>query len=304
MQSNLILNIFLSTAETYFLLGIIILIIIAFVSIATAISKKRERKASQAKEEAKYEAKKDAGYSYFDLNDDLDIGSNVDYTASHQDVMRSDSKQISIMLKPIKNKPRPLRKVRKKEVEYTAPLQKESSFNKDHIYNEEVSRKPGIISMYLDVEGFYRFKLITSANETVAISKAHATRFSCIRAMRLAIIAGKYAEVTDSTDTEYLQMLRVYIFEISRDLENRFRFKLKTGTLQDILVSPGYTSKFNCINGVKSVRNILEFHSLRDDTSNTFVANFEEEVRAIWQDVVLDEEEITEEEQVKASVNY
>ncbi|NLZ65065.1 MAG: DUF1508 domain-containing protein [Clostridiales bacterium] len=99
-------------------------------------------------------------------------------------------------------------------------------------------------------------------------------------------------------------MLRVYIFEISRDLENRFRFKLKTGTLQDILVSPGYTSKFNCINGVKSVRNILEFHSLRDDTSNTFVANFEEEVRAIWQDVVLDEEEITEEEQVKASVNY
>lgn len=95
------------------------------------------------------------------------------------------------------------------------------------------------------------------------------------------------------------------MFEISRDLENKFRFKLKTRTLQDILVSPGYVSKFNCINGVKSVRNVLEFHTLRDDTSKTFVANFEEEVRAVWQEYISDDSDSeAANEDVKASIGY
>lgn len=314
MYSNIISSIFMSSVGTYVVLGLLILIIIAVVSIASTISKNRERRASQAKTEAKLGEKKDANYTYFELEKESDSNSDIDYSSGHQDVMRSDSKQTSIMLKPIKSRPRPPKKI-KKVVEESGPKEKEKTFNKDHIYNDEVARKTGTISMYKDVEGLYRFKLITSANETIALSKAYTTRFACIRGIKLAINAGKYAEVADSTDTEYLQMLRVYIFEISRDLDNRFRYKLKTGTLQDIIVSSGYRSKFNCINGVKSARSVLEFHSLRDDTSKTFIANFDEEVKAIWQeeekekentneDSFVDADSLVAKEEIKASINY
>ncbi|HHX49437.1 MAG TPA: DUF1508 domain-containing protein [Clostridiales bacterium] len=304
MQLNLLLNIFLATTQTYLLLGVVILVIIAIVSIIATISKKKARKKSQAKDEVKYEEKQDNTFIEPIFSKD-DESSNVDFDSSHQDVMRLSSAQTSIMLKPIKSRPRPPKKARAKEIKEEIVELKESSFNKDHIYDEELFKKPGIISMYLDVDGLYRFKIITSANETIAISKAHINRFSCIKAIKLAIVAGKYAEVVDSTDAEYMQMLRMYMFEISRDLENKFRFKLKTRTLQDILVSPGYVSKFNCINGVKSVRNVLEFHTLRDDTSKTFVANFEEEVRAVWQEYISDDSDSeAANEDVKASIGY
>ena len=43
-------------------------------------------------------------------------------------------------------------------------------------------------------------------------------------------------------------------FEIYQDAKSEYRFRLKAGNGQIILVSEGYTTKANCINGVNSVK--------------------------------------------------
>lgn len=43
-------------------------------------------------------------------------------------------------------------------------------------------------------------------------------------------------------------------FEIYKDKREEFRFRLKAGNGKTILVSEGYKTKTNCINGIESVR--------------------------------------------------
>lgn len=44
-------------------------------------------------------------------------------------------------------------------------------------------------------------------------------------------------------------------FEVFHGKDNQFYFRLKAGNGQTILASEGYTTKANCLNGVKSVKN-------------------------------------------------
>ena len=43
-------------------------------------------------------------------------------------------------------------------------------------------------------------------------------------------------------------------FEIYKDSENKFRFRLKSGNGQNIIASQGYTRKSSCVNGINSVK--------------------------------------------------
>ncbi|PHS65746.1 MAG: hypothetical protein COB12_06655 [Flavobacterium sp.] len=43
-------------------------------------------------------------------------------------------------------------------------------------------------------------------------------------------------------------------FEIKKDKRGEFRFNLKAGNGQTILVSEGYKAKTSCLNGIESVR--------------------------------------------------
>ncbi len=43
-------------------------------------------------------------------------------------------------------------------------------------------------------------------------------------------------------------------FEIYKDSENKFRFRLQASNGQNIIASQGYTRKSNCINGINSVK--------------------------------------------------
>lgn len=44
-------------------------------------------------------------------------------------------------------------------------------------------------------------------------------------------------------------------FEVYKDRGGEFRFRLKATNGQNILVSEGYKTKSNCLNGIESVRN-------------------------------------------------
>ncbi len=43
-------------------------------------------------------------------------------------------------------------------------------------------------------------------------------------------------------------------FEIFKDKEGKFRFRLKSGNGQNIIASQGYTTKTSCMNGISSVK--------------------------------------------------
>ncbi len=43
-------------------------------------------------------------------------------------------------------------------------------------------------------------------------------------------------------------------FEIFKDKEGKFRFRLKSGNGQTIIASQGYTTKTSCLNGIASVK--------------------------------------------------
>ena len=44
-------------------------------------------------------------------------------------------------------------------------------------------------------------------------------------------------------------------FEIYKDKEGKFRFRLQANNGQNIIASQGYTTKTSCMNGIKSVKN-------------------------------------------------
>ena len=76
---------------------------------------------------------------------------------------------------------------------------------------------------------------------------------------------------------EYVASIGRTVFEIYRDNERKFRFRLTAANASNILASQGYTSKVNCINGTESVRNIAAFHNLVDDTAAEADDNAEEQ---------------------------
>lgn len=285
MALSLNANMIMANAGIYVFLGLIILAIVFVVSIVTSRRKRKRQRLEQERKNKEIAAQVANNYDFLIFGDPDGESEEGGFSSAHGDVLRDDGigSTTSIMLKPIKSKDRPPRKP-KGELAKREPQEKESSFNKDHIYDEEASRKLGSIVMYVDHEGLFRYKLLTSKHETVAISKAHPTKYACYKSIKLAIKAAKFAQVADTSDEDYLEMLREYTFAVYKDKQGMFRFKLKSCTLQDIMASPGYNYKFNCVNGIKSVRNILEFHTIVDDTKVEDPIDYLAQVRSFWED--------------------
>ena len=52
-----------------------------------------------------------------------------------------------------------------------------------------------------------------------------------------------------------LNFIKMAKFEIFKDKEGKFRFRLKSGNGQTIIASQGYTRKSSCLQGIASVKN-------------------------------------------------
>lgn len=267
----------------YVAVGVILLLIIVFASLATSISKKKKIKQEMNKKKGLPAETITPQSSVLFDEDFTDFIKQYEVGDVHDDVMRAD-KVASIMMRPVKSNIRPPKKSKLERENVKLPQEKQSNFNHDHIYNEDVSRRLGSIIIYRDVDGLFRFKLLTSSRETIAHSKAYTTKYACKKGIKLAVIAAKYAEVVDSLENGYVQMLRIYAFELYRDRQDKFRFKLLSNTLQDIIISTKYSRKENCIMGIKSVRSVLEFHTIKDLTKQPNAVDYEAEVRAFFED--------------------
>lgn len=242
------------------ILGIVLAIAIAM--IIAAIQKKQVEK-KIAKEEAMLSDEELFDFKSLDL--DLSIISDDVEEDSKAIVVNDDTSSMiadeTVIMTPVKEKkwlPRQLRKV------VPGPQEKVSSFSEPNPSANDGKLKGGI-QIFKDSQGNYRFRIISSNNCTIAHSVSYVNKASCKRGINTAIRAIRYASLVDTTTSDYTRLLGKSSFEIYRDKENRFRFRLTSANARNLLASQGYFTKSNCLRGIDSVKKVADFHNIMKD---------------------------------------
>jgi len=130
---------------------------------------------------------------------------------------------------------------------------------------EESLKRPGLIQIYKDNGERYRFRIKASNSYIVGHSQGYTTKYACKNGIA-AIAKMIDAETIDTTKQDYKPTIGRSVFEVYRDNENKFRFRLRAANTNNILASQGYTTKENCINGIRSIKHIILNHILQDTT--------------------------------------
>ena len=120
------------------------------------------------------------------------------------------------------------------------------------------------IFIYLNCSRSFCVK--SSNKETVGHSQGYTTKANCKSGINAVIKACKYAEIIDTTKEDYVSAVGRATFEVYRDNEMKFRFRLIAANTANILASQGYTAKSNCLNGIKAVKAICLNHNVEDST--------------------------------------
>ncbi len=180
--------------------------------------------------------------------------------------VRSNSTAESVVMTPV-TAPEPVEEEEPEPEPEHVPAEKESNFNKDYIFDNSPIRRPGTVQIYKDAGGKFRFRFKSHNSETVGHSQGYTTKASCKAGIKAVINAAKTAIIVDTTkDEKYVPTIGRSAFEVYRDAERKFRFRLTASNAINVLASQGYTSKANCINGIESIRRISELHKVVDDT--------------------------------------
>jgi len=131
---------------------------------------------------------------------------------------------------------------------------------------EEVLRKPGVIQVYKDAGDKFRFRVKASNGEIVGHGEGYNQKSSCLNGIKALTKAVAAAETADGTKAELKIAIGTPVIEIYRDAELKYRFRVRSANSEIILASQGYQTKDNCLKGIKSIRNIAENFTLKDDT--------------------------------------
>lgn len=216
-------------------------------------------------ETSTYENKEDffrtlADYS---LSDAVDENKPEKSTKIKEYEPKKDSDMTSIIMTPIKAKEPILRKHRVEN----KPQRKESSFEKDYLYDSVMSTMPGIIQLYVDNSGQYRFRFKTSNGITVGHSQSYVKKNNVKNGVNLVISIAKNAEIADMTLDDSIPILGRPIYEIYIDDDMKYRFRLVAANGINLIASQGYQEKNNCINAVQAIRDIALLHELKDQAN-------------------------------------
>lgn len=122
-------------------------------------------------------------------------------------------------------------------------------------------KRPGVIQIYVDNGNRFRFKLKAANGFVIGHSQGYATKHSCKGGIN-AVISIADADTFDTTKSDYKAVIGRPAFEIYRDNENKFRFRLRAANAVNLLASQGYTTKENCYGGIKSVKHIVLNHTV------------------------------------------
>ncbi len=168
----------------------------------------------------------------------------------------------TVIMTPVREKKRPQKT--SKNLPPPPPQEKESSF-KEPIVSGEDGKRPGVVQIYIDNGGKYRFRFRSSNNNVVGHSLAYDAKTVCKSKIQSVVDTAHVAMIADSTSKNYVKLLGKAKFEIYKDKENKFRFRLIAQSDETLICSQGYTTKANCLNGIESVRRVAEYHNTVDD---------------------------------------
>ncbi len=98
-----------------------------------------------------------------------------------------------------------------------------------------------------------KFDLKATNGQVIGTSEVYTTEQSCDKGIASVMKNAPVANVEDQT-VEGFETLKHPKFEVYTDKKGEFRFRLKSTNGQIILVSEGYTTHTNCMNGVESVK--------------------------------------------------
>lgn len=100
------------------------------------------------------------------------------------------------------------------------------------------------------VKNGYHFTLAAGNGEVIGSSEVYATRDACLSGVESVRRNAPAASVEDQTQDEKKPHPK---FEVYLDKAGEFRFRLKAGNGEIILVSEGYAAKEGCKKGIASV---------------------------------------------------
>ncbi|MBQ8178171.1 MAG: YegP family protein [Clostridia bacterium] len=261
---------FLSTGNNLTIVIIIAILVLAliFAMIIAAIKKKKVEK-KVAEEEALAASEAEA-----EVNEPLDI-ETITLSPIVEDIKKEESGAVlvnsaaaseiadeTVIMTPVREKKRP---VRKSKQPAHVPQEMESSFV-EPLPSPDDGKRPGTVQIYKDNGGKFRFRFRSSNMNTVGHSQGYTAKATCKSGIQAVVRVAEHATISDSTKEESVAVIGKATFEIYKDKENKFRFRIIAANASNVLASQGYTSKANCIKGIESIRRIAEYHTIVDDT--------------------------------------
>jgi uncharacterized protein YegP (UPF0339 family) len=105
--------------------------------------------------------------------------------------------------------------------------------------------------VYEDIAGKYRFRLKAPNNKIVAVGEAYERKESCLKGVNAV---KKYcgSEIEDLTIKEEKKTNPK--FQIFRDVNEKYRFRLRAPNNEIVAASEDYETKEGCLNGIASVK--------------------------------------------------
>lgn len=264
---------FLQTGYNGYIVGAVVLavVVVAVILIAVAVKKKNQRaKVAEAPAPIETAPKADILDQPIPESDPVDLPEGSPETSEAVAAVRLRKERVSagVEVKPVRKKQKPAPAPQPEPVVPTRTeiLKAEEEAEAKKI--EASTRRPGTIQIYKDSGGQFRFRIKASNENTVAHSQGYARKSGAKNGIEAVIKIANEAETVDTTKkgTEYLVTIGRPVFEVYRDNEGKFRFRLRAANTSNILASQGYTSKENCFNGIKSVKYISFNHTLVDTT--------------------------------------
>ncbi len=260
---------FLSTGNNLILVIVIVVLVLAlFIAMIVASIKKKKVEKKIAEEElalSEFEAaeQKPLAIETITLSPIIEDDKKEEVGAILvNSTVASEIADETVIMTPIKEKDRPIKKQKQQE---SVPQEKVSSFI-EPLPSPDDGKRPGIVQIYKDNGGKFRFRFRSSNMNTVGHSQGYTAKSACKGGIQAVVRAAEYATISDSTKEEMTTVIGKATFEIYKDKENKFRFRLIAANASNVLASQGYTSKANCLKGIESIRRIAEYHTITDDT--------------------------------------
>lgn len=245
--------------------GLILALIVAMI-IATIKKKKVEKKVREEEMLATEEVDKEEKLAIETINLSPIVEEDTEVYNTGAVVVENKTASViadeTVIMTPVREKKRPVKKPKKVE---EVPQERVSSFSEPNPSPED-GKRPGTVQIYKDNGGKFRFRFRSSNMNTVGHSQGYTAKATCKSGIQAVVRAAEKATISDSTKENYVSVIGKATFEIYKDKENKFRFRLIAANASNVLASQGYTTKANCLNGIESIRRIAEYHVVVDDT--------------------------------------